>query len=162
MRAPKLIAVGYDGSPDAEAALRWAASLAVALGAEVRAVHAVGLLEHAGMAQVAAHEQRAREVATARGLDAIRFEWCVEDGDPDTVLQRAGTGPRPADLIVVGTRGAGAHPGVLLGSTSLGLAERPPVPVVVVPTRSEPEAGSPADGASALTRRRAPGGSPPE
>lgn len=161
MRAPTRIVVGYDGSPDAEAALRWAASLAAALGAAVRVVHAVGLLEHAGLAPVAAHEQRARTIAVAAGLDAASFEWCVEDGDPDSVLRRAAEGADPAELLVVGTRGASAHPGTLLGSTSLGLAERAPVPVVVVPTPSRSDGTTRSDGISGVTPRRAPGGSPP-
>lgn len=136
MTAPRQIAVGYDGSPDAEAALRWAAALAAAVQATLRVVHAVGLLEHAGLTPLSAHEERARRVVTEEGLDAGRFEWRVLDGDPDSVLRRVGEGIDdlpPADLLVVGTRGAGAHPGTLLGSTSLGLAERAPVPVVVVP-----------------------------
>lgn len=148
MTAPARIAVGYDGSPDAEAALRWAASLAAAVGATVRVVHAVGLLEHAGLTPAAAHEQRARAVVIGEGVEAGRFEWHVLDGDPDSVLCRAAQGPGSADLLVVGTRGAGAHPGSLLGSTSLGLVERAAVPVVVVPVPAGP-----------VTPRRVPGGS---
>jgi len=33
----------------------------------------------------------------------------------------------------VGSRGASAHPGTLLGSTSLELAEHAPVPLTIVP-----------------------------
>jgi nucleotide-binding universal stress UspA family protein len=130
---PSRIAVGYDGSDDAEAALRWAASLAVSVGATLCVVHAVGLLEHAGLAPLSAHEARAKAVAGGEGVDAASFEWRVLDGDPDSVLCRVAEGEEPADLLVVGTRGTGEHPGSLLGSTSLGLAERAPVPVVVVP-----------------------------
>lgn len=139
MTAPRRIAVGYDGSRDAESALRWAASLAAALEATLRVIHAVGLLEHAGMAHVSAHEARAQEIASDEGLDPARLTWCVLDGDPESVLRRVAQGPEGAedgdrvDLLVVGTRGVGAHAGALLGSTSLGLAERAPVPVVVVP-----------------------------
>jgi nucleotide-binding universal stress UspA family protein len=134
---PTRIAVGYDGSRDADAALSWAASVAAALGAEVRVIHAVGILEHAGLSVVSAHEERARLVASRAGLDPARFEWRVLDGDPDSVLCRVAEGEDGADLLVVGTRGAGAHPDKLLGSTSLCLAERAPVPVVVVPVPSE-------------------------
>lgn len=155
---PARIVVGYDGSPGSEAALRWAASLAAALGSAVRVVHAVGLLEHARLAPVAAHEQQARAVATGAGLDPARFEWCVVDGDPGSVLRRAAEGADGGNLLVVGTRGAGAHAGTLLGSTSLGLAEEAPVPVVVVPTPSPPDGASPP---GEVMPRRAPGESPP-
>lgn len=133
MTPPTRIAVGYDGSDDADAALRWAASLAVSVGATLCVVHAVGLLEHAGLAPLSAHEARAKAVAGEEGVGATSFEWRVLDGDPDSVLCRVAEGEEPADLLVVGTRGAGAHPGSLLGSTSLGLAERAPVPVAIVP-----------------------------
>jgi nucleotide-binding universal stress UspA family protein len=148
--APARIAVGYDGSPDSEAALRWAASMSAALGAVLCIVHAVGLLEHAGLAPLSAHEERARTLAVDQGLDARRVEWRVLDGDPDSALRRAAQGDEAAELIVVGTRGAAARPGTLLGSTSLGLAERAPVPVVVVPVTP-----------NGVKRRREPGGSPP-
>lgn len=150
MTAPARIAVGYDGSPDAEAAVRWAASLAATLGATVRVVHAVGLLEHAGLAPVAAYEARARDLALGEGIAADKIEWSVLDGDPDSVLCRTAQGPAAADLLVVGTRGAGAHTGEVLGSTSLGLAERATVPVVVVPSAPD-----------RLSARLGPAGSPP-
>lgn len=138
MTAPRVIAVGYDGSPDADLALRWAAGLAAALGAELRIVHALGLLEHAGLVDgVASYEESARRVAGAAGADVVHVDWRVVDGDPCAVLRRQATGDHPAELLVVGTRGAGGHPGVLLGSTSLELAERAPVPVVIVPTAGE-------------------------
>ena len=50
MTAPVTIAVGYDGSPDAGCGVAWAARVADALGARLHIVHAVGLLEHAGLA----------------------------------------------------------------------------------------------------------------
>lgn len=150
MSTPTCIAVGFDGSSDSEAALRWAASLASALGATLKVVHAVGLLEHAGLSPLVAHERRARSIAADEGVDAANLEWCVFDGDPGSVLSRSAQGEHAAELLVVGTRGTGAHPGTLLGSTSLGLVERAPVPVVVVPAPS-----------GNVTRLRAPDGSPP-
>ena len=132
MRAPARIAVGYDGSPGSEAALRWAAALAGALGAGVKVVHAVGLLEHAGLASLSVHEERARAIAAGAGVEPSRVEWCVLEGDPGSVLCRMAEGPDPPELIVVGTRRSLVHPG-LLGSTSLGLVACAPVPVVVVP-----------------------------
>ena len=104
------IVAGFDGSKGSRTALRWAACLSEATGARLRIVHAVGLLEHAGLADHAAvHRETALQIATA---------------------------PESADLVVVGSRGADAHGGSLLGSTSLELAEHSAVPVVIVPTES--------------------------
>jgi len=130
---PRLIAVGYDGSADSLAALRWAAGVASAIGAKLRIVHAVGLLEHAGLtARGGTHEQAAIDVARSAGLDANAVEWRARDGEPAAVLRRETLGEEAAELLVVGTRGAGAHGSGTLGSTSLELAQTAPVPVVVV------------------------------
>lgn len=126
------IAVGYDGSPDAEAALGWAAAVAARTGWALRIVHAVGLLEHAGLVDRPAGRDAALGVAARAGLDPAQVSWHRADGDPASVLLREAEAG--AELLVVGSRGLSAHPGVL-GSTSLELAERAPVPVVIVPRR---------------------------
>ncbi|HUZ10566.1 MAG TPA: universal stress protein [Acidimicrobiales bacterium] len=131
----RTIAVGIDGSPDAEAALRWAAGLARSLGARLVVVHAAGLLEHAGGgAGPSGLEGTARRLTAEEGLGADRVEWYRSDGDPCTVLLRSTEPPVAADVLVVGSRGRGKHAGLLLGSTSLQLAEHASVPVVIVPT----------------------------
>jgi len=128
------IAVGFDGSEDSTVAVEWAAALAVRLAAQLRIVHAVGLLEGAGLSDhLIAHRENAVALATAAGLDASRVEWVASPGDPCSALLRATDPPSPADLLVVGSRGSGRHSGSLLGSTSLELAEHSVVPVVVVP-----------------------------
>jgi nucleotide-binding universal stress UspA family protein len=48
MNELRTIAVGYDGSPDSEEAVRWTLDLAKRVGASVAVVHAVALLEHIG------------------------------------------------------------------------------------------------------------------
>jgi len=134
-----LVVVGDDGSDGARHALEWAAQSALALGAELRIVHAVGLLEHAGLgpaATVDADADAALALATSAGLGRGRVEWRFEDGDPCTALLRAAEEAREHGstvLLVVGSRGAGAHTGTLLGSTSLELAEHAEVPVTIVP-----------------------------
>ena len=60
MTTEQFVVVGYDGSADARGAVTWAAGAAVALGARLRVVHAVGLLEHAGLS---GHGQVDGEVA---------------------------------------------------------------------------------------------------
>ena len=134
MTAERFVVVGYDGSPDAQSAVAWAAKAAAALGARLRVVHAVGLLEHAGLS---GHGQVDGEVAcriaAAAGVDPGDVEWRVVDGDPCGALLRMAEPPDTTILLVVGSRGAGAHAGTLLGSTSLELAEHSPVPVTIVP-----------------------------
>ncbi|MGH9021156.1 MAG: universal stress protein, partial [Acidimicrobiales bacterium] len=71
------------------------------------------------------------ELARGAGLDVARVSWSVEQGDATSLLLRAGA---DADLVVVGSRGHGAHPGLLLGSTSLELAEHSTTPVLIVPS----------------------------
>jgi nucleotide-binding universal stress UspA family protein len=134
--APKAggrVVVGYDGSPDARSAVAWAARTALALRARLQVVHVVGLLEYAGMGAARLVDgDDARSIATREGMAPDDVEWCRIDGDPCSALLRMAQ-PAGAALLVVGSRGAGAHAGTLLGSTSLKLAERARVPVAIVP-----------------------------
>jgi len=131
------IVVAVDGSANAGRALELAGRLASASGASVAVVHAVGLLE----------ERTLHAAGAGGGSDAVDrrvFEWCeplrsagvdhhaeVVAGSPVPVLLAA-VAREGADLVVVGSRGLGG-PGRRLGSTSLGLVEECPVPVLVVP-----------------------------
>jgi len=128
------IVVGVDGSEDARRAVDWVAGTAAALGARVVAVHAVGLLEHQRGDPSATHltPELATWTAPLDHLDQERVERRLVQGDPVATMLRVAE-EEPADLVVVGTRGAGARTGVLLGSTSLELAERCPCPLVIVP-----------------------------
>jgi nucleotide-binding universal stress UspA family protein len=131
----RTIAVGVDGSSYAHQALEWTIGLGSALDADVIAVHARGLLEHLGRT---AEEVEAlfHETWTAP-LDALgrRGRRRLEDGDPVTVLRHVAA-EEGVDLIVMGTRGLGDRPGLVLGSTSHQLAEDSSCPVVIVPPRS--------------------------
>jgi nucleotide-binding universal stress UspA family protein len=138
MSAPQSIIVGFDGSEDSKAALRWAALLSGAMGARLRIVHAVGLLEHAGLSDHAvARRETALQVVTDAGVRSADVEWTVVDGDPCSALLRMTIAPESADLIVVGSRGSDAHAGSLLGSTSLELARHAAVPVLIVPAERQ-------------------------
>ncbi len=130
------IAVGFDGSPDAEAALRWAFDLALRTDTDVDVVHAAGLLEHSAprFPRDETPEQ-VLAIADSCGVDAARVHWHFDDGDPCSVLLRASGAPINANLLVVGSRGHGRRPGLLLGSTSLELAEHATVAVVIVPSK---------------------------
>jgi len=135
VKALVTIAVGYDGSPDSVAALRWAARLAAQCQARLKVLHAVGLLEHAGLTTMGSPlRDDVTEIALNEGLDQRELEWLVIDGDPCSALLRLAVPPSAVDLLVVGSRGSGRHAGSLLGSTSLELVEHSGVPVVVVPS----------------------------
>jgi nucleotide-binding universal stress UspA family protein len=128
------IAVGFDGSPDAESAVRWAIDLAKQIDGEVVVVHAIGLLEHSAQpGMVAELEETVRDLSRERGIEPARVHWHPVDGDPCSALIRSASAPIAADLVVVGSRGQGAHSGLLLGSTSLELAEHTAIPLVIVP-----------------------------
>ena len=133
--ALRTIAVGFDGSRPAEEAVSWTLALADSTGADVVIVHAVGLLEHLADVDVTLElDVAVRRLAVRVGFDPERIRWLVADGDACSVLIRCAGEPTNADLLVVGSRGRNAHTGLLLGSTSLQLAERSAVPLVIVPS----------------------------
>ena len=135
MSEVRTIAVGYDGSADADAAARWALDLALRLGADVVLVHAVGLLERYEHADASRLVKGAAEaLASEARLGPERVRWQVKDGDALSVLLRCADAPLRADLLVVGSRGTGKHFGLMLGSTSLEVTERSRIPVAIVPS----------------------------
>lgn len=133
----RTVAAGYDGSADSRLALRWAADLCESVGATLRVIHVVGLLEERHLtsnAPVAADD--ALQIASEAGLTTDKVEWIELSGSPSDGLLRATQPPNHVDLLVLGTRGvggAGRTPGLLLGSTSLEVAQLSSVPVTVVP-----------------------------
>jgi nucleotide-binding universal stress UspA family protein len=134
MKAIETIAVGFDGSRDSRNALFWAANLAAMIQARLKVVHAVGLLEHAGLlGRASPHQDVAFEIAVDAGMRPGAIEWHAIDGDPCSALLGMIAAPHAVDLLVVGSRGSGEHSGSLLGSTSLELAEHSTIPVVIVP-----------------------------
>lgn len=133
------IVVGVDGSPEGREALRWASRMADSWRRPIIAVHALGLLEALGGQQMAADRHRTEVEET------MRRDWCstmridtpdvravVRDGDAIDVLLDLAVETN-AELLVIGTRGAGAAPALTLGSTALHLVQESPVPVLVVP-----------------------------
>ena len=136
------IIVAVDGSDNSLAAVGWAAGLAEATGAEVVAVHAVGLLEQLDEdgAPVAAQPhrdeiQRQFEVTWCAPLDrpSVRCRRLLRDGNPVSVLL-AVADEEDADLLVLGSRGLGGYPEALLGSTSTQVAQHSSRPVTIVPS----------------------------
>lgn len=139
MKEVTTIAVGYDGSPPAGVAVRWAFTTAIALDADVVIVHAVGLLEHLEHPDDPTKLRGpVLDLAREAGIPLTRLRWLVDNGDACSVMLRAGDEPTGADLLVVGSRGQGVHAGLMLGSTSLQLAERSTIPLVIVPSGRDP------------------------
>ncbi len=138
--------VGTDGSVPAQRAVEWAAEVAAAVGAEVVAVHVMGMLEDLGDGTKVPAESVRDEVAVR-----LETEWCqplrdrgvafrgeIVPGNPVGVLLDVADRD-DADLIVVGSRGIGGVSALHLGSTSHDLAARSRRAVVIVPA----EPGSP-------------------
>lgn len=137
----KKIVWATDGSENADQALAVAKSLASEEAGELIIVHVVQKIATSGdkaLGWYADEEQVAARVdKTAAGL--------AKEGLQAKVQIVKHVGPQPAyeiaqiareagaDLIVVGTRGHGAIPGILLGSVSQRLMHFAPCPVLVVP-----------------------------
>jgi nucleotide-binding universal stress UspA family protein len=129
------IAVGYDGSSDADSAVRWAFEHSHNECHSVVAVHAAGMLEHlSNPLPRDVTPPHLLELAIASRFEVSRLRWFVEDGDPCSVLLRTCALPVQADLLVVGSRGLGNRSQFLLGSTSLEIVQHATLPVVVVPS----------------------------
>ncbi len=144
------VVVGVDGTPGAMAALRWAAGQAELTGQPLTLVTVVepAVVTTAGTgppddAARAAHLDAARE-AVEQLLTGLEGERGRPLAVPVTLRARIG-GPvdqlvhsaADADLLVVGSRSAGALSRLLLGSVSAGVAHQAHCSVVVV--RDGPE-----------------------
>jgi len=134
------IVVGVDGSDGATRALEWVVTFAADLRAQVIAVHALGLLEHLGQSTVPAWSHRDEILQLLENqwtlpLKGVPYRCIVVDGNPVTALITAAE-DEDAVLIVVGRRGSGGYPDLLLGSTSEALVQQALRPVVVVPPRA--------------------------
>lgn len=133
---PKIV-VGVDGSPSSTRALRWALSQVELTGGDVHAVNVWRLPTTAGWDTVldavdwAANARLALDTTvTAAAPDgAPHVHRHVIEGHPAKALLEAAA---DADLLVVGNRGHGAFPGMLVGSVGLHLLAHAPCPVVMV------------------------------
>jgi len=133
------VVVGIDGSPAAEAAIRWAAVEAAARDAELQLVHSfvwpsfhvsVGASDVAPGLRAAADKIVTESVELAKKFEpAITVTGVRRDGFPAPVLIEASA---EADLVVIGSRGLGVTLGALIGSTGLDLTANAHCPVVVL------------------------------
>jgi nucleotide-binding universal stress UspA family protein len=133
------IGVGFDGSPEARAAVELARALAVAASASLRVIRVLAPGAPGGSAFTyrpdwAEREQERRDEAQEE-LDAVLAELGeiatggVVVGNPATALAYAGN---DLDLLVTGSRGYGPARRLMLGSTSTRLVHAAPCPVLVL------------------------------
>ena len=134
-----VVGVGYDGGPEAKAAMEFATELAKAYEADLRILAAVpgpsavaiGYSATFSWTELAASQCKAArreldELIPELDLDAT---GTVVEGLPSECLEKLS---REVDVLVVGSRGWGAARRVLLGSTSDRLAHHAHCPLVVV------------------------------
>jgi len=137
------IVVGYDGSPEAAQAVRWAAKQAVLRDASLHLVHchlrpvqaegseAVDAPGETGLdpsPEAILNTGLAQAKDIAPGLDvrgSLLYGW------PAVHLARIADGQQ---MLVVGSRGIGGFMGLLMGSVSLEMAATAGCPVAVVRT----------------------------
>jgi nucleotide-binding universal stress UspA family protein len=137
------IALGFDGSDESLAALRWAEGLVHATDSAT--LRLIGVYDFVTPTTVAAaesmpvpglHEVLRRRlsetVSSARAAVSAthRVESNVVDGTAPRALARES---EHADLLIVGSRGSGPVLALLAGSVSTALVGMAACPVVVVP-----------------------------
>lgn len=136
LQAPPRVVVGVDGSPGADAALRWAEEEAERRGAVLVVAHVWSDLPTGRRATPTS--ALLADVAADLLADAVRSiedrKVCVEPqlrhGSPAAQLVQAA---RDAELLVVGSRGHGAVGDLVLGSVSGRCADQATCPVVIIP-----------------------------
>ena len=132
------ILVGYDGSPEADFALQWAAQTATLDGRTVRSV-TVHQEEQAPDPSTGSGLEnhitaRAEELLLAAGVNGVTE---LRSGHPVALLLEEAS---KADMLVVGSRGLGWAAETFLGSVSQHLARHAPCPVVVMRRPARPDA----------------------
>jgi len=140
--APKPIVVGYDGSPDAELALGWAARTANFTLKPLEVV-IVGTQMDPAVGHFREHNDRLVDEWHIRAHDSLKeagvasWEVGVRRGPTVPVLLAAAGN---AEMLVVGSRGHGLMLGSLRGSVSQHVARHASCPVVVVRPLRQPGA----------------------
>jgi nucleotide-binding universal stress UspA family protein len=142
------ITVGIDGSAHSTYALEWAIKEAAVRHTPVTVltVHLVPASGWTGnpitLPQDATDVEKARQAAQELVLKVISQ---LGDAQPPSVTVRAISGfpaqelieeSRTADLVVVGSRGAGGFTRLMIGSVSSQVVHHAHCPVVVVPSES--------------------------
>ena len=133
------IAAAFDGSPGAYAALGAAASIARATDLPLRVSRVFtrdwpaphSLLAPPGFVRITSDAERAAREELARAVDDLpgaEAAFLVGDAATELALES-----EVSDLMVIGSRGYGPAPAVLLGDVSGRLMHTAACPVVIVP-----------------------------
>lgn len=144
------VAVGFDGSPNSELALAYAASVAARRRSPLTVIttYRAALPVYANYASLGAEpEDEARKQMAGQVLEAAAARLAEHPGEVsyltiegDSVGALVDASAR-AHLMVVGARGRGGFLGRVLGSVSTALPAHALCPTVVVPAGSEPSTG---------------------
>lgn len=133
------VVVGVDGSANSRHAMVRAGEHAQCAGADLIVVHAIGLTEEIDGEHVPTFGRRDEIANHLDGwCDAVRelgitdFEQRLIDGPPVDVLLRVAA-EVDAGTVVIGRRGIGGRPELLLGSTAHQVIEHAHCPVLVIP-----------------------------
>ncbi len=143
--APVVI-VGVDGSAHNRAAVTWARNEAEDLGGRLVLVgatpdHVIPVRGYSLDFPIDFFDNETRDM-----LEHVREELGASEDDVSMLIGSGGARPvllraaKEADMLVVGKRGLGAAKRMVVGSNSISVAGRSPVPVVIVP-----DAWNPAD-----------------
>lgn len=143
-----LIVVGVDGSEPNRSALRWAAHEAELGGRRLDVLVASGTAAISlpayseGLVTIGDYRQTLDRLAGSAAAELKAAHPTLDIGTSsrlgsaaDALLSAANT----ADEVVVGKRGMGAFARIIVGSTSIAVAGRSAVPVIVVPDGWQPE-----------------------
>lgn len=130
-----------DGSDYAERTVQYATDLAKLSGAAVVALYAynlpITLRKHGAMMEEfrTSLEEEAKEiiaeVAGRLQAEGLPVTALAVEGPAAEAILRAAEDEKP-DLIVMGSRGSGGFPGLLLGGVAERVVRMSPVPVLVV------------------------------
>jgi nucleotide-binding universal stress UspA family protein len=143
MKQRKHIVAATDFSDSAHDAVRWAADLAMQLGATFSVVHAF-VAPHPFPVPLTAKEKaklRAELEVSCRAIpDAVEPLLVVLDDGPAWEAIPSYAESMGADLVVVGRHGRTGPARVLLGSVAERMLRSTSVPIVVVPRATLPPA----------------------
>ena len=124
------ILVAYDGSPDAELALRWAGEEARATGTGLRVMVVDDVVTSPWGLAVAHHGEEVLAGAGAALTDVM--PEAVLETRVGHVMEELLNASESASMVVVGSRGHGRTEDLLIGSVSQHLARHATCPVAVV------------------------------
>ena len=131
---PRVVAVGFDGSPEAALAVKAAAELAMAAGATIRLIAVQPPSDIAPPTLLPDELRRARDALPSE----LRAAAHLLHGPPAGVI--ADEAEKGVDVLFVGSRGQGPLRRAMLGSVSSMLMASVACPVVVTPRGADPEA----------------------